>query len=183
MNDGEDEQQHHIQRYLRDGCRSSAEALLSPYQQPLFNYLLGTLRHRQDAEDALQETFLKALRGLPRYEHRGHFKAWLFQIAHNVAYSEFRSQGRAPPRADESELENQAGTVRGPSDELAGRESVAAIEQALAELPAAQREVVLLRLRSGLTFREIAEALDIPLNTALGRMHQAKANLRHLLDE
>jgi len=182
MNDAEEEQQDHIRQYVDQGCRKAGESLLSPYQQPLYNYLLGLLRNRADAEDCLQETFLRALKGLPRYEHRGTFRAWLFQIAHNVAHSRFRADQRQPIRASEEELERQPADIPHPAQTLETREKIEALENAITKLSADQRTIVLLRLRSDLSFREIAEVLDMPVNTALSHMHQAKAHLRHILN-
>ena len=82
-----------LRRYLRTGDPTAAEALFAPYQQPLFNYLRGFLPRHHDAEDALQETYYRALRALPNYREENQFRAWLYRIAHNVAMDNDPSAG------------------------------------------------------------------------------------------
>lgn len=65
----------HLRRYLQTGEKSAAEALLAPYHQPLFNYLRGFLSRHHDAEDALQETYYRAIRALPNYRDENQFRA------------------------------------------------------------------------------------------------------------
>ena len=83
-----------IQKFLRTGDPAEAEALFAPCRQPLFNYLRGFLPAHHDAEDALQETYYRALRALPNYREEHQFRAWLFRIAHNVAISLLRRESR-----------------------------------------------------------------------------------------
>ena len=83
-----------LRRYLRTGDPTAAEALFAHHQQSLFNYLRGFLPGHHDAEDALQETYYRALRALPNYREEHQFRGWLYRIAHNVAISLLRREQR-----------------------------------------------------------------------------------------
>jgi len=169
-----------IERYLQTGDPAAAEALFTTHQQPLFNYLRTFLPRHHDAEDALQETFYRALRALPNYREKCQFRAWLYRIAHNVAISLLRRDQRQQTQPDFAELPAPLESVW---ETAANRDDLDHIERAIALLPAAEREVLILRLRSDLPFREIAELTGAPLNTVLGRMHNARHRLKSALIE
>lgn len=169
-------------RAAQGGDRTAMHALLVPWNDVVFGFLLSLLRHRADAEDAAQETFIRIVRGLPGYEHRGEFRAWVFRIARNQAALTANRRRRVAVReigtepevlALAAEVEHENGI------ELAER--AAEIRRAVAALPAVEREVVELRLDEDLKFREIAERIGAPLNTVLGRMHNAVRRLRETL--
>ena len=79
-----------IRLYLRQGEVEAVKELFASYEDGLFRYLWQMLRHQQDSEDALQETFRKALKALPGYREENHFKSWLFRIGHNTALDVIR---------------------------------------------------------------------------------------------
>lgn len=167
-----------IQHYLHTGDPAVAEGIFAPHQQPLFNYLRGFLPRHHDAEDALQETLYRALRALPTYRESNQFRAWLYRIAHNVALSLLRRDQRRQTDLDpDLDLKNQS-LESSPSD----RDDLAHLERAITALPDTEREVLILRIRSDLSFREIAELTSAPLNTVLGRMHKARHRLKEALN-
>lgn len=127
-----------------------------------------------EAEDVVQEVCLRVHRSIDTFDPAGSLPAWLFTIAHNLC----RDRGRraAPERA---ELGDLAGNDGGSG--LDQREVREALARAVADLPADQKQVFLMREEAGLSFREIAQALGCPLNTALGRMHYAMERLRKSL--
>ncbi len=140
------------------------------------------LRQTHDAEDAMQETLIKALRALPRYREENHFKSWLFRIAHHEVVNTIRRRQRQelheePPGANRAETGNPFGAHR-----LEGRERAVHLQQAIEALPESERQVVLLRIQQELSFKQISEVLDAPLGTVLGRMHAAKQRLKATLD-
>ena len=169
------------------GKAAAFDRLLERYQGPLLGYLVRMTGNRDAAEDLFQETFLRVLRALPRYEGRGRWKAWLYRTAGNLCIDHYRRGGRRPSVSldgDEGRLsEVLADGSAGPDQAAREAGFLAALETAVAGLPVKQREVYLLRTISGLSFREIAEALECPLGTALGRMHDALAKLRGELGE
>lgn len=122
-----------------------------------------------DADDVMQETWLKIHRALPRWRPTGSLRAWTFSVARNTARDHWKQEARrpvpAPPRPAASP----------------DPEEWRALLQAVRELPEAQREVFLLREEGDLSFREIADITGAPLNTVLGRMHEAIKTLRSTL--
>ncbi len=132
-----------------------------------------------EAEDVAQETFVKAWLALPRYQSSaGSWRAWLCRIAINLAIDLHR---RERPRLD---LDEQLPDFRsGPAEEAEARASARMVRQALAELPPASRAALVLCEYEGLSYAEIAQALDIPLGTVMSRLNYARRRLRELLVE
>lgn len=167
----------------QNGDRNAMHALLQPWNDVIFSFMVHSLRNRADAEDAAQETFIRIVKALPRYEHRGQFRAWVFSIARNQAAL---TAGRRQRVADrEISLEPEAlHALSGPveNDALEQAERATEIRRAVASLPPGEREVIELRIDEDLKFHEIAARTGAPLNTVLGRMHHAVRRLRILLD-
>jgi RNA polymerase sigma-70 factor (ECF subfamily) len=165
------------------GDHFAAETLLRRYEVMVFDFLLKTLGKVHDAEDATQETFVKVLRGLPKYTEQGLFKAWVFQIARREGLSMIRRRRWVllgdVESDDRGSIENQlADRDRDPSQSLAGYEIMASLRRLIERLPVNEKEVFLMRTEFELSFAEIANAMGCPLNTALGRMRNAVIKLR-----
>jgi RNA polymerase sigma-70 factor (ECF subfamily) len=165
------------------GDRTAMHKLLQPWNDPIYGFLVQMLRNREDAEDAAQETFIRIVKGLPRYEHRGAFRAWIFQIARNQA----ALTANRRKRVHEREFAVEPATLQAMPDTTEERDLLtqvdraAALRLAVSALPDAEREVVELRLNEDLKFREISERTGAPLNTVLGRMRNAMRRLRETI--
>ena len=125
----------------------------------------------------VQEVFIRVHRSIDRYEPRGKFESWIFTIANNLSLDFLRRK-----RPETTETLELVGRV-GPHEHASHRELRDALMAEVDRLPSEQREVFLLREKSGLSFREIADRIGCPLNTALGRMHYAMEHLRKGLKE
>lgn len=174
----------------RAGDSGSFGELVKRYGPGLYGFLVCQLRDRARAEDVYAETFMRAWRGLGRYRERGRFKAWLFTIAHRLCLDDAEREGRRradslddPQGMDETLAERTPGREPGPERLAASATAQKRIEAALAGLPEEQRQVFLMRERGGLSFAEIADALDCPLSTALARMRYAVTKLRKELED
>lgn len=151
--------------------------------------LLRKLTGRADvAEDLVQETYLRVVRMVGSYEHQGRFGAWLFRIAGNLARDHVRKQQRRGVASSLQGGDDEQGAMDWPDDcevdaiePLIIAESVAELDVALGQLSTAERELILLRHYSDLSFREIAELLGQPLGTVLARGHRALKRLRQIL--
>ena len=183
-----------FEQLLRRAQRREPDALETLYElygRRVYGLLYRLTRSRDDAEDLLQGTFLRVVRMLPDYQHTGRFEAWLFRIAANLVRDRARKAARHQaaierefPRGIETSSAGRAAATRqGPDEELDRREAEQRLQDCLAELGDLEREIILLRHFSELSFREIAEMLDIPLGTALSRAHRALARMRRQLGD
>jgi RNA polymerase sigma factor (sigma-70 family) len=157
-------------------------ALYVEHSQELQRFLLGILRDSQLASDVLQATFVKLV-------ERGHEtkpetrKAWLFRVAYHEAMAYRRRQGVGDKVLRRVAWQAPACQTTAADVPLLQFESVQAVRQALDELPAEQRQIVRMRIYEEKTFAVIADELQIPLGTALGRMRAATIKLRATLDK
>ncbi|MFA7332209.1 MAG: sigma-70 family RNA polymerase sigma factor [Candidatus Delongbacteria bacterium] len=173
----------------RDGGTWAMTRLVERWRGPLYGYLLKYTGRPADAEDLFQDTWVRVLGALPRYEERQQFKALLFTVASRLAIDHARLRGRQRSRHveeqdDEPLLETlPAGLDSCPEWRLAERQRGETLRRAIDALPDVQRQVVLLRLEAELSFQEIAAAQDAPLGTVLPRMHRAVKSIRRYFKE
>lgn len=182
-----------VTAYVERGDQRAFSQLLARHQERIFGYLMGMVRDRDVANDLFQETLYRAIQAMHErrgsYEQQGRWLAWTMRIARNAALDWLRS------RKKWSDVDRSAGEDEGPSfwdrlpDEAPDAQSLLGhahlweeVEAAIEKLPPEQREVVLMRHQSELTFREIAELTGVSINTALGRMRYALINLRKILE-
>lgn len=172
-----------------DGDNKAFDLLLSRNQEKLFTYIMFVVRDREMANDMFQETFFKVVSRLQqgKYIANGKFSAWLMRIAHNVIMDWYRQQ-RAQNIVDapkENDLSNVGSTLLESSreGELVNNQVMEDVRRMMSHLPASQREVVFMRFYQQMSFKEIAEATGVSINTALGRMRYAILNLRRMTRE
>ncbi len=151
--------------------RFETEAL--PYLKALYSSAYRLTRNTHDAEDLVQETFLRAFRSFRSFEPGTNLRAWLYTILHRVRTDALRKSGRAPRSV---ELLEDACAVAPAQEALArGQEDVA---RALADLPENFRVAVILRDVEDLSYEEIAQVLSVPIGTVMSRIHRGRALLR-----
>ncbi len=170
-------------RAYQNGEAEAFETLVRKYERPLFTFLLRLVGNRQSAEDLFQDTFLRVLRALPKYQEDGRFSGWLFGIANNLAVDLLRRQRvqRSYFLVDDEALAAAIDYHSAADAEVESAEVMRLVEGALQQLPEKQRQVFLLRQHGDLSFKEIAELLGEPLNTVLSHMHYAVTKLRQQL--
>ena len=177
-----------LNSYL-SGDQRAISKLIERYSRRVRDYINMMVKDRDVADDIFQETFIKAVRVIDdgRYTDNGKFLSWILRIAHNQVIDHFRAQKQSRQVTEAEAGYDVLGTLK-----LAERtvEDAMVCEQierdvrALVELlPSEQREVVIMRYFSGLSFKEIAEQTDVSINTALGRMRYALINLRRMIKE
>jgi RNA polymerase sigma-70 factor (ECF subfamily) len=183
-----DETDEQLMRRFQRGDARAFETLMRRHRTPIHAFLCRLLGDRARAEDLLQETFLRVVKGAAAWEPRASVRTWLFTIARNLAADEARrrvfrdtdpldaaAEGEAP-RGD-----GLAAGGRAPDDAAGDALVRPRLEAALAALPAEQREVFLLREHAGLSFPEIAEATGANENTVKSRLRYALLALRERL--
>jgi RNA polymerase sigma-70 factor (ECF subfamily) len=183
-----DETDEQLMRRFQRGEARAFETLMRRHRTPIHSFLCRLLGDRARAEDLLQETFLRVIRGLGDWEPRATVRTWLFTIARNLAADEARRRVHrdadpldAPRGGGQAPAQRLADGGRAPDDAAGDAQLRPLLEAALAGLPDEQREVFLLREHAGLSFPEIAEATGANENTVKSRMRYALVALRDRL--
>ncbi len=173
---------------LKAGDRAEFARLVDATSTHIYRLALKILRDPQDAEDVLQESYIKALRALPEFEGRSSLSTWLYRIAVNEALMLLRKRRvhLVPVEEDPEEDDSQAGMVLTdwcclPEEELLSAESRQRLEQAVDALPETLRVVFMLRDLEGLSIRETAEMLGLTETAVKTRLLRARLRLRNQL--
>lgn len=169
------------------GDVEAMDVLYDRYNRAVFSFALKMLGNREQAEELLQEVFVRAWRQAHRFsEGRGTYITWLLSITHNMAIDEIRRQNRRPQKAETSDpvllLDNVRDEALSVEDQALIGDLRETMVTALAQLPDAQRSALELAYFHGLTQREIAEHQCEPLGTIKTRMRLAMKKLRELLE-
>ena len=169
------------------GDRDSMDELFQRYRGVAYRVAHRLLGNEADALDAVQDGFVKALLHLPSFQGRSTFKTWLLRVVSNAALDLGRQRGRreiismdsmGPTCREECEPRSQPD----PGRELEREDLRRKLHEALAQLPIAQRQTFVLHAEAELSFREVAETLDISIGTVMSRLYYARQRLRVLLE-
>lgn len=177
-----------LNSYL-SGNQSAISQLIERHSRRVKEYIRMMVKDNDVADDIFQETFIKAVRVIDegRYTDNGKFLSWILRIAHNQVIDYFRSRKQQKQVNETDAGYNVLGTLRFAEqtieDEMVSAQISSDVRHLVEMLPDEQREVVMLRYFSGLSFKEIAEQTDVSINTALGRMRYALINLRKMIKE
>lgn len=184
-----------IQR-VRNGESEAFRLLVERYQGRAYRLALRVLRDEEAARDAVQDAFVKAFTALGRFEGRSSFFTWFYRLVMNqcldarrrdksgreVAFEEGAGQELVPESSIELVPEVD-GVSFAPAASLMRKELLEHLARAVDQLPPAARETLLLREVEGLSYSEIAKALDIPKGTVMSRLHYARKQLQKWLVE
>ena len=177
-----------IQRFI-SGDQSSVESLILRHKNKVYGYISMYIRDQALAEDIFQDTFLKVIQSLKsgRYQENGRFISWVMRIAHNLIIDHFRKEKQMNVISNddyESDIFNSKKLCEANvEDVIVKRQVIKDVRRLIQMLPEDQREVVILRHYTGLSFKEIADISNVSINTALGRMRYALINMRKLMQE
>jgi RNA polymerase sigma-70 factor, ECF subfamily len=161
-----------------------------PHMGILYNYALRMTGNADDAEDLLQDTFMKAYRFWDKFEQGTNMRAWLFRIMKNTYINLYRKEVKEPDKVDYEDIQNYYNTIRADSTDpndlqqkLFGQLLDDEISKALESLPEDFRTVVILCDIEGLTYEEIAEFVQCPVGTVRSRLHRGRKLLHTALFE
>jgi RNA polymerase sigma-70 factor, ECF subfamily len=167
---------------LRAGDARAFEELVALHQHRVFGVALRMLGSAAEAEDAAQEAFVRAHRSLPEFRGDAKLSTWLYTIVSRLCLTRLRAGDRRAVRHGEETLLRLADQRGGPDADAERVELEVALHRAIAELPEERRAVVVLRDLEGLSYEEIAETLDVELNTVRSRLHRARMDLKEKME-
>lgn len=159
------------------------EAAAMPFVDALYNTAYRMTRNAEDAEDLVQETYLKAYRYYDKFEEGTNFKAWLFKIMKNTFINNYRRRQLSPALSDFSEIEESFETqvsedavrqIKNPEEELLEDVLDDDVQLALDKLPPDYRMAVILADLEGFSYKEIAEILEVPVGTVMSRLYRGR---------
>jgi RNA polymerase sigma-70 factor (ECF subfamily) len=164
------------------------------FMPSLYSAALRMTRNPSDAEDLVQETYLKAYRAFDRFQEGTNLKAWLYRILTNTYINSYRAKKRRPEESDIEDVENlymyrRLGGLEGSrsgrsaEDEVLENITEAEVKEAVESLPEQFRMAVLLGDVEGFSYKEIAEILDVPIGTVMSRLHRGRRALQARLYE
>lgn len=158
------------------------EQLAMPLFAPLYNLAHWLTQDRSDAEDLVQETYAKALKGFDSFQPGTNFRAWIYRILRNTFLTSRTGLKAMTSLDDEDNAEALApATNETPESLLLARADHDAIQRTLQQLPVVYREVILLCDVEEMSYREIAEAVGVPIGTVMSRLARARKAMRQLL--
>jgi len=170
-----------------EGCPLALEELFRRYRSVAYRVAIRLLGNEADALDAVQEAFVKALTHLPSFQGRSSFKTWLLRVVSNASMDLGRQRGRREALSmdamgarhrEEMEPYVQSESSRG----MERADLRLKLQQAMNQLPAAQRQTFVLHAEAELSYREVAEVLGISIGTVMSRLYYARQKLRCLLE-
>jgi len=177
---------------MADQADFAAQAM--EHMSSLYSGALRMTRNPADAEDLVQETYLKAYRGFGGFQEGTNLKAWLYRILTNTFINSYRAKQRRPQESDLADVEDlylyrrlggleAAAAGRSAEDELLDHVTDAEVKEALESLPDQFRVAVLLADVEGFSYKEIADILDVPIGTVMSRLHRGRKGLQKRLYE
>ena len=164
------------------------------YMPQLYSAAMRMTHNAADAEDLVQETYLKAYRGFSNFEAGTNLRAWLFRILTNTYINSYRSKSRRPVETELDDVEDfylyrrmggleAARSSRSAEDELMDWFSDAEVKSAIEALPDSFRIPVILSDVEGFSYKEISEILDVPIGTVMSRLHRGRKSLQKQLHD
>jgi len=184
---------HDLVQRVQEGDTAAFRALFDKYHRRAFAVAMGVVKNEDDALDAVQEAFVKVHKNIHKFEGSSSFYTWLYRIVMNVSIDHVRRTGRRKDldfdeRAlhEESEVAGDGALVpsvtnANPGKAALRRELGSAIQVALQELPEHHRAVIVLREIEGMSYEEMAEALEVPKGTVMSRLFHARRKMQTAL--
>jgi RNA polymerase sigma-70 factor (ECF subfamily) len=162
-----------------------ADSLCSEYMNGLYGYAMVLTRNQAEAEDLVQETYVRAIPAMGRLRPESNIKAWLFKILRNIWFNQLRKRRSDPqmvPTDDEDgSLDNLVNPGQNSYEIYAGEVERRRVRAAIQELPMESREIILLREFEELSYQEIASIMGCTKGTVMSRLARARSKLRALL--
>lgn len=176
-----------VKKYVA-GEESALATLINRHQSKIYGFIYSKVANRDVTDDIFQDTFIKVIKTLKSnsYNEEGKFLPWVMRIAHNLVVDHFRRNKKMPMFRETEEFSIfsiMSDDVPNVESQIISAQVESDLRKLIEELPADQKEVLVMRMYQDLSFKEISELTDVSINTALGRMRYALMNLRKVIDK
>ncbi|HQZ25074.1 sigma-70 family RNA polymerase sigma factor [Flavobacterium franklandianum] len=176
-----------VKKYV-DGDENALTVLINRHQSKIFGFIYSKISDRDISNDIFQDTFIKVIRTLKSksYNEEGKFLPWVMRIAHNLIIDHFRRNKKMPMFRETEEfsifsiMSDNSLTIE---NKIIQDQVEIDLRKLIEELPADQKEVLIMRMYQDMSFKEISELTGVSINTALGRMRYALMNMRKVIDK
>ena len=176
-----------VKKYV-EGDENALTVLINRHQSKIFGFIYSKIPDRDISNDIFQDTFIKVIRTLKSqsYNEEGKFLPWVMRIAHNLIIDHFRKNKKMPMFRETEEfsifsiMTDDSLTVE---NKIIRDQVEVDLKKVIEELPADQKEVLVMRMYQDMSFKEISEVTGVSINTALGRMRYALMNMRKVIDK
>jgi RNA polymerase sigma-70 factor, ECF subfamily len=176
-----------VKAYI-DGNENSLSLLINRHQSKIYGFIYSKIQDRDVCDDVFQDTFIKVIKTLKSnsYNEEGKFLPWVMRIAHNLVIDHFRKNKKMPMLRETEEfsifsiLNDNSTTIE---NQLISDQVNIDLKKLINQLPEDQKQVLMLRFYSDLSFKEISEETGVSINTALGRMRYAIINIRKVIEK
>ena len=176
-----------VKNYI-SGDESALALLINRHQSKIYGFIYSKIGDRDLSDDIFQDTFIKVIKTLKTssYNEEGKFLPWVMRIAHNLVVDHFRKAKKMPFQRETEEysifnyMTDNSLNIEG---QIISEQVETDLAKLLDELPADQKEVLVMRMYQDLSFKEIADLTGVSINTALGRMRYALLNLRKIIEK
>ncbi len=185
---------HELVEACKAGDRRAFQALFQRYERKVYAVAYGFLRNPEDALDVTQEAFIKVHRYLPKFEGQSSFYTWLYRIVANLCIDHLRRAGRKKDVEFDDQLRHDAdneasasqlpiSSLGDPAKAVRNKEILAAVETSLDELSEKHRMVIVMRELQGLSYADMAKAMNCSKGTIMSRLFHARRNMQKLLKQ
>lgn len=176
-----------VQNYIAGNEDALAE-LIKRHESRIFSFIYSKISDRDISNDIFQDTFIKVIRTLKSnsYNEEGKFLSWVMRISHNLVVDHYRKTKKMPMFRETEEfsifsiMSDDSLTIE---NKIISDQVEMDLKKLIEELPADQKEVLVMRMYQDMSFKEISETTGVSINTALGRMRYALMNLRKVIDK
>ena len=170
------------------GDENALGTLINRHQSKIYGFIYSKVSNRDISDDIFQDTFIKVIKTLKSnaYNEEGKFLPWVMRIAHNLVVDHFRRNKKMPMFRETEEFSIfsiMSDNVPNIESQIITNQVESDLRKLIEELPADQKEVLVMRMYQDLSFKEISELTGVSINTALGRMRYALMNMRKVIDK
>ncbi len=170
------------------GDENALGTLINRHQSKIYGFIYSKVSNRDVSDDIFQDTFIKVIKTLKSnaYNEEGKFLPWVMRIAHNLVVDHFRRNKKMPMFRETEEFSIfsiMSDNVPNIESQIITNQVESDLRKLIEELPADQKEVLVMRMYQDLSFKEISELTGVSINTALGRMRYALMNMRKVIDK